>query len=141
MAINTFAVACDDEIIGGLVGSDICVVIDGNDTFFYACESMDFVNHICTAYDFSNLESGSGSSSSYGTTIFCSGDIVIDPNGVPLCSTGWLSQAFVPPFEPTQIDPVVATTLVIAGLSVVAIPGGAAWGIAIILRSIKLRGF
>jgi hypothetical protein len=71
----------------------------------------------------------------------CTGIVSVVPNGQaagsPLCSTGWVQVPFQPPFDPTTIDPVTATTLFGAGFLLYLTPWATAWGFSQLLKLLR----
>lgn len=62
---------------------------------------------------------------------------VQQPAIVPYCSTGWIEVASVPPFDSSQIDPVVVTALIGAGFLLYLTPWAAAYGFSSLLKLLR----
>lgn len=77
------------------------------------------------------------------TIAYCTGQIVeAEFQGQPIvgsvsCSTGWITAAYVPPFDVSQIDPLVFSGFFLAGFVLFLTPYSAAWGLAQIVKAIK----
>lgn len=69
-------------------------------------------------------------------TLYCPGDISIE-GGVPVCPSGWGVQPFVPPFDPSQLDPAVLAQAFGAGFTLVAFFLVGSMGIRAFLNFIK----
>jgi hypothetical protein len=59
------------------------------------------------------------------------------PAVVPYCSSGWIEVAHVPPFESSQIDPLVVTALFGAGFLLYFTPWATAWGLSQMLKLLR----
>lgn len=73
-------------------------------------------------------------------TLTCEAEIgVTSVNGVdvPTCSSGWVQSFYILPFDPSQIDPMIATELFVAGFLLFLTPWATAWGLKQILKSIR----
>ncbi|MNE54797.1 hypothetical protein D3C80_1496100 [compost metagenome] len=64
--------------------------------------------------------------------IVCPEQPLLAPDGAALCSAGWLAQPAVAPFDPAQIDPVVAGQLLGVGFATVLV----VWVPARIIRAL-----
>lgn len=69
--------------------------------------------------------------------VYCSGQIVSGVDGSVSCPSGWITAAYVPPFDVSQIDPLVMSEFFIAGFILFLTPYAAAWGMAQIVKSIR----
>jgi len=69
--------------------------------------------------------------------IVCEGVISQIADGSATCSTGWVSQVASIPFEISQIDPSVATTMFGAGFALLITPWGVAWGFSQLLKLLR----
>lgn len=68
--------------------------------------------------------------------LICDGD-VSESSGDLICSTGWETQLATLPFDISQIDPAVATTLFASGFFLCIVPFAATFGIKVLLNTIK----
>lgn len=50
-------------------------------------------------------------------TLYCSSDLITE-GGVPVCNSNWVVVPYSPPFDPSQLDPVVASQMLALGFSV-----------------------
>ena len=74
------------------------------------------------------------------TTITCDSAITITTVSgvdVPTCSSGWVQSLYILPFDPAQIDPMIATELFVAGFLLFVTPWAFAWGLKQLIRSIR----
>jgi len=69
--------------------------------------------------------------------IVCEGIITKTAEGAALCSTGWVSQLAPISFDPSQIDPTLATSMFGAGFGLFIVPWAAAWGVSQMLRLLR----
>lgn len=78
-------------------------------------------------------------------TIYCMGNISIQPaiggaeSGPPFvsCSTGWVQTYYVPPFDPSQLDPSIIAAMFGGGFLLYLIPWAAAWGFSQMLKLLR----
>lgn len=70
-------------------------------------------------------------------TLVCDGLIEVTSEGAAVCSTGWLTQMSVPPFDISQIDPAVVTAMFGAGFILCIPPWVAAFGISKIIKMLR----
>lgn len=73
-------------------------------------------------------------------TLTCDAEIsVVNVSGVdvPTCSSGWVQSFYILPFDPAQIDPMIATELFVAGFLLFLTPWATAWGLKQLLKSIR----
>lgn len=73
-------------------------------------------------------------------TLTCEAEIAVtNINGVdvPTCSSGWVQSLYILPFDPSQIDPIVATELFFAGFLLFVTPWATAWGLKQVVKSIR----
>lgn len=74
------------------------------------------------------------------TTLICHETITtVVANGVdiPACSSGWVQSLYIPPFDPSQIDPLICTQLFGAGFMLYLTPWATAWGLSQIVKAIR----
>ena len=67
----------------------------------------------------------------------CEGDIVLEANNSLSCTTGWESQAYIVPFDFSQIDPQLAMYMFGVGFFLPLLPISAAFGVKKILSLIR----
>ena len=72
------------------------------------------------------------------TVAVCTGSLTTLANGAISCSGTWVAQAAQVPFDPTAIDPAVATALFSGGFALIVGPWAAAFGVRMLLKTIKL---
>jgi hypothetical protein len=76
-----------------------------------------------------------------GVYLVCNGTVTFVDSGraagAPLCSTGWVQVFYNPPFDPTSIDPVTASTLFAAGFLLFVTPWATAWGFSQLLKLLR----
>lgn len=66
------------------------------------------------------------------------GDVAgVDSPTVPQCLSGWVTAAYAPPFDPSQVDITVCLALISAGASLYAIPWAVSFGAGQILKFIR----
>ena len=70
-------------------------------------------------------------------TIVCDGIVEVNVDGAATCSTGWMTQVAVPPFEASSIDPQVVAAMFGAGFLLFFTPWAFAWGISTLLKFIR----
>lgn len=68
--------------------------------------------------------------------LFCESPIEFE-SGQPVCTTGWIQAAYVPPFESSQIDPSVVAALIGAGFLLYLTPWAAAFGFSSLLKALR----
>ena len=77
------------------------------------------------------------------TIVYCTGQIVeatfaADPiEGAVSCPSGWVTAAYVPPFDVSQIDPLVFSEFFLAGFVLFLTPYAAAWGLAQLVKAVR----
>jgi hypothetical protein len=77
------------------------------------------------------------------TIVYCSGQIVeAQFQGQPIvgsvsCPSGWITAAYVPPFDVSQIDPLVMSEFFGAGFVLFITPYAAAWALSILLKPLR----
>jgi hypothetical protein len=74
------------------------------------------------------------------STLTCSEAIsttVVNGVDVPTCSSGWVQSLYIPPFDPSQIDPLVCTQLFGAGFLLYLTPWATAWGLTQLVKAIR----
>ena len=78
------------------------------------------------------------------TIIYCTGALSQakqangqDIIGVLRCSSGWVQAAYAPPFDPSQIDPVVVAGMFGGGFILYLTPWAAAWGASQMLKLLR----
>lgn len=70
-------------------------------------------------------------------TLVCAGTINQTSEGAATCSTGWVTQVALVPFDLSQIDPSIATAMFGAGFSLFIVPWAAAWGVSQIFKILR----
>lgn len=68
--------------------------------------------------------------------LFCPSEISID-GGLPVCSTSWEALPYMPPFDPSQLDPTTLAQAFGAGFTLVAFFMIGSMGIRAFLNFIK----
>lgn len=78
------------------------------------------------------------------TIVYCTGEITEAATssgqtvvGGVACPSGWVTAAYAPPFDVSQIDPVVLSGFFLAGFALFLTPYAAAWGMAQIVNAIR----
>lgn len=56
---------------------------------------------------------------------------------MPVCSTGWQQVAYAPPFDSSQIDPLVVVAMIGAGFLLYLTPWAAAYGFSSLLKLLR----
>lgn len=69
--------------------------------------------------------------------IVCEGVITQTAEGTAQCSTGWISQLAPIPFDPSQIDPALATSMFAGGFGLFIVPWATAWGVSQMLKLLR----
>lgn len=69
--------------------------------------------------------------------LVCEEEPTLSEVGYPECSTGWVAQVATVPFDASQIDPIVATSLFTGGFILCLTPWAAAYGLKHLLRPVK----
>ncbi|VUD46396.1 hypothetical protein TDB9533_00815 [Thalassocella blandensis] len=73
------------------------------------------------------------------TTLVCDGTVTQTSDGLPLCSTGWMTQLASVPFDISQVDPGVASAFFAGGFALLIIPWSVAWGFRQMFKLIPKR--
>lgn len=68
--------------------------------------------------------------------LICEGSIT-QSSGDLICSTGWITQLASLPFDASQIDPLLATSLLTGGFLISLVPFATAFGISSLLKAIR----
>lgn len=72
------------------------------------------------------------------TIVYCTGEIIEGATaGSVSCPTGWVTAAYAPPFDVSQIDPLVFSEFFLAGFCLFLTPYAAAWGLAQLVKAIR----
>lgn len=66
-------------------------------------------------------------------TLYCPSDLVTE-GGVPVCSSNWVVIPYNPPFDPSQLDPLVAAQALGSGFTLVGTFLVLAMGIRVVLN-------
>ena len=61
----------------------------------------------------------------------------VDSPTVPQCLSGWVTSVYVPPFDPSQIDPSVVVAMFSGGFLLYLTPWAAAWGFSQLLKLLR----
>lgn len=56
---------------------------------------------------------------------------------VQQCSSGWVNVVYAPPFDPSQIDPLVVAAMFGGGFVLYITPWAAAWGFSQLLKLLR----
>lgn len=70
-------------------------------------------------------------------TIVCDGTIELTAEGAATCSTGWMTQVAVPPFDPSSINPEVVAAMFGAGFLLYFTPWATAWGFSVLIKFVR----
>lgn len=70
-------------------------------------------------------------------TIVCGGTVEVNLDGAATCSTGWMTQVASIPFDASSIDPSVVAAIFGAGFLLFFTPWAFAFGISILLKSVR----
>ncbi|HTF85334.1 MAG TPA: hypothetical protein VL987_12200 [Cellvibrio sp.] len=70
-------------------------------------------------------------------TIVCAGTIELTAEGAATCSSGWMTQTVVVPFDPSAIDPSIVAAMFGAGFLLFFTPWAAAFGFSKLLQAIR----
>lgn len=72
-------------------------------------------------------------------SLICEELPTVSVTGVPECPSGFSAQVAVVPFDSSQIDPVIATSLFTGGFTLCLTPWAAAHGLKYLLRLIQYK--